>query len=364
MNILEKASLWLFNSFQEKIKDDFNIDELELKQIRRLQLFAIAISAFLGAVFIMAYYIPVHVFNAFFEVRLLKFSIFGFAIQVYWAKQIHSIVLTFLELYLLGFLSVFTIQRLGYILDFPNKEAHSYELHKNNLKLISLEKKQKQELELGLDPYYGMSKFALYFRLIFARLKAALSNFILKFILQRFGSRYLLKIFIDLAAMPVYAFWNAWATHKLFLRAKYYIFSVQLTEEVSKKIIAHKDDELLKAELENLLAFVVVLKRDFSEINHYYSTRMVETIGIQIQKLPPSFEITKHSATEQMESLALLFATGVILDGQISSRERRYIKSVIHKLDNPPKILVDIESYLTAYRNGTAVGYLRENGYL
>lgn len=120
----------------------------------------------------------------------------------------------------------------------------------------------------------------------------------------------------------------------------------------------------MKSELENLLAFVVVLKRDFSEINHYYSTRMIETIGIQIQKLPPNFEITKHSEMEQMETLALLFATGVILDGQISSRERRYIKSVINKLENPPKILIDIESYLNAYRNGTAISYLRENGYL
>jgi hypothetical protein len=364
MIFLDKISEWLFDSFQGKIREHFTIEEKELRQINRLQVFTIGLSAFFGALFILLYYLPVHLFADFFNSFVLEVSFMGFEFSFFWLKQLDSFFLTFLELYFLGLLSVFAIQRMGYILDFPSKEQHGFDLHRQNLKLISLEKKQKQELELGLNPYYGMSKFYLFIMLAFARLKAALSNFILKFILQRFGSRYILKIFIDLASMPVYAFWNAWATYRLFLRAKYYIFSVQLTEVITAKISENKDDALLKSELEGLLSFIVMLKRDFSEINHYFSSRMLEAIGAEITTAVPHFELKKHAENTELNQLILLFATGIILDGAISTRERKYIKSVVRQLDNPPLILLEIDAYLLAYRKGMAVSFLQEKGLL
>lgn len=364
MIFLDKISEWLFDSFQGKIREEFTIEAKELRQINQLQAITVGFSAFFGALFILLYYLPVHLFEDFFNSFMIEVSFLGFEFSFFWLKQLDSFLLTFLELYVLGLLSVFAIQRMGFILDFPSKELHGFELHRQNLKLISLQKKQKQELELGLNPYYGMSKFYLFIMLAFARLKAALSNFLLKFILQRFGSRYLLKIFIDLAAMPIYAFWNAWATHRLFMRAKYYIFSVQLTEAISTKISENKGDTLLKSELERLLSFIVMLKRDFSEINHYFSSRMLEAIGAEITTAEPHFELKKHAENTELNQLILLFATGIILDGTISARERKYIKSVVRQLDNPPLILLEIEAYLLAYRKGMAVAFLTEKGFL
>jgi hypothetical protein len=364
MIFLDKISDWLFDSFQGKIREDITIDEKEIQQLLRLQVLTLGLSAFFGALFILLYYLPVHLYEAFFNAFVIEVSFLGFEFSFFWLKQLDSFLLTFLELYVLGLLSVYAIQRMGFILDFPSKEIHGFELHRQNLKLISLQKKQKKELELGLNPYYGMSKFYLFIMLAFARLQAVLSNFILKFILQRFGSRYLLKIFIDLAAMPVYAFWNAWATYRLFMRAKYYIFSVQLTEAITTKISENQGDALMKSELERLLSFIVMLKRDFSEINHYFSSRMLEAIGAEITTAEPHFELKKHAENTELNQLILLFATGIILDGTISARERKYIKSVVRQLDNPPLILLEIEAYLLAYRKGRAVAFLTEKGFL
>ncbi|MFM7596120.1 MAG: LBF_2804 family protein [Flavobacteriales bacterium] len=364
MIFLDKISEWLFDSFQGEIKGDITIDEKEIQQLNRLQVITLGLAAFIGALFILLYYLPVYLYEGFFNSFVIEVSFLGFEFSFFWLKQLDSFLLTFWELYVLGLLSVYAIQRMGFILDFPSKEIRGFELHRQNLKLISLQKKQKRELELGLNPYYGMSKFYLYIMLVFAQLQAVLSNYILKFILQRFGSRYLLKIFIDLAAMPVYAFWNAWATHRLLLRAKYYIFSVQLTEAITQKISENKEDALLKSELDKLLSFIVVLKRDFSEINHYFSARMLEAIGAEITTSEPRFELKNHAENTEMNQLVLLFATGIILDGTISARERKYIKSALRQLEHPPLILLEIEDYLEAYRKGLAVAFLTEKGYL
>jgi hypothetical protein len=107
-----------------------------------------------------------------------------------------------------------------------------------------------------------------------------------------------------------------------------------------------------------------MLKRDFSEINHYFSSRMLEAIGAEITTAAPNFELKKHAENTELNQLVLLFATGIILDGAISARERKYIKSVVRQLDNPPVILSEIDAYLFAYRKGMAVSFLQEKGLL
>jgi hypothetical protein len=267
----------------------------------------------------------------------------------------------------LGVLNIYVVNKLAWLLGFPNKSNAGFNLHRENLKLISLDKKQKKELELGLNPFMGMSKFGLYAYLLIVRFKAMLSNVILKLVLQRFGSRFLLKVFIDLAAMPIYAFWNGFAAAKLFNRARYYMLSTELTELVAQAAEA-SDNPLVAKELKGLLNYIVVLKRDFSEINYFYSTRLLEDVNHQEQvadRLSTDIldELTSLDKAS-VDLITLIFTTGIILDGNISRRERLKLKELATALKDNQNILNRVNDYLNAYKKGRGVQFLKAEGFI
>ncbi len=363
----QRISERLFRRFQEKKPVSTALDESNLKAVKRLYWFSICSSGFIGAFIILAYYLPLYLFDSFFDGYVLIVRLFGTELKVFWIKELDNMMLTLLELFVLGILNIYVINKLAWLLGFPSKNSAGFNLHSENLLLISLEKKQKKELELGLNPFMGMSKISLYFYLLIVRFKAMLSNVLLKLFLQRFGSRFLLKVFIDLAAMPIYAFWNGFAAAKLFNRARYYMLSTELTE-----LVAHSAEEsnnpVVAKELKGILNYIVVLKRDFSEINYFFSTRLLEDINHHEL-------VTNELGTEILDELAsldkasvdlitLIFATGIILDGNISRRERLKIRELGSALNDKHNILNRVDDYLKAYKKGRGVQFLKTEGFV
>ena len=363
----QRISERLFRRFQEKNPGLNALDESNLKAIQRLYWFSICTSGIIGAFIVLSYYLPLYLFERFFDGYVLNLTLFGTEMTVFWVKELDNMILTFFELYVLGVLNIYVVNKLAWLLGFPNKSNAGFNLHRENLKLISLDKKQKKELELGLNPFMGMSKFGLYAYLLIVRFKAMLSNVILKLVLQRFGSRFLLKVFIDLAAMPIYAFWNGFAAAKLFNRARYYMLSTALTE-----LVAHSAEEsnnpVVAKELKGLLNYIVVLKRDFSEINYFFSTRLLEDINHhELVTNELSTEILDELASldkASVDLITLIFATGIILDGNISRRERLKLKELATALKDNQNILNRVNDYLNAYKKGRGVQFLKAEGFI
>ena len=363
----QRISERLFRQFQEKKPVSTALDVSNLKAIQRLYWFSICVSGFIGAFIILSYYLPLYLFDSFFDGYVLNVTLFGSELKIFWVKELDNIVLTLLELYVLGVLNIYVINKLAWLLGFPSKNTAGYKLHSENLLLISLEKKQKKELELGLNPFMGMSKFSLYFYLLLVRFKAMLSNVLLKLFLQRFGSRFLLKVFIDLAAMPIYAFWNGFAAAKLFNRARYYMLSTELTELVAHSAEESKNPVVAK-ELKGLLNYIVVLKRDFSEINYFFSTRLLEDINHhELVTNELSTDILDELASldkASVDLITLIFATGIILDGNISRRERLKLRELASALNDKHNILNRVDDYLKAYKKGRGVHFLKTEGFV
>jgi hypothetical protein len=363
----QRISERLFRRFQEKKPVSTSLDQSDLNAVQRLYWFSICISGFIGAFIILSYYLPLYLFDSFFKGYALNLTLFGTELKVFWVKELDNIMLTLLELYVLGVLNIYVINKLAWLLGFPDKNTAGFKLHSENLLLISLEKKQKKELELGLNPFMGMSKFGLYAYLLIVRFKAMLSNVLLKVVLQRFGSRFLLKVFIDLAAMPIYAFWNGFAAAKLFNRARYYMLSTELTELVAHASEASNNPVVAK-ELKGLLNYIVVLKRDFSEINYFFSTRLLEDINHQelVTDTLRTDILDELSSLDKatVDLITLIFATGIILDGNISRRERLKLKELATALNDNQNILNRVDDYLKAYKKGRGVQFLQSEGFI
>lgn len=358
-----------FDKYQKNKDHDRHIDRTELKKIRRSYAISLIFSGLIGAVFVILFYLPIHYFQDFFHQHVIEISLWDFSFDLYWLKELDNILLTISEIVLLGILNVHMINKLAGYLDFPPNGSAQFDLHRSNIIRISLDKKQKGEKDLGLNPFAGMSKMRLFIFLLIVKIKATLSNFLIKFLLQRFASRYLLKIFIDLAGTPVYAFWNAYATSFLFKKAKYYIFSVEITEAITRKIQESSDQkELLRKSLDGLLAYVVALKRDFSEINYFFSSQLIDAAEMEFtneeKKLLDLNTIQKELKHSETETLMLVFVTGLILDGSISRREKKHIKRLISDYRFESKIILNINNYLKEYKQGNGVNYLKSLGYL
>jgi hypothetical protein len=261
------------------------------------------------------------------------------------------------------------IQRLAMVLDFPSMQSKHYQLHLQNIQKLSLEVKQKKEAELGLDPFLGLSRVQLYVYLLISRFKAMFSNMLIKFLLQRFASRYLLKTVIDMVGAPIYAFWNAYATAKLFKDSKYYIFSVEITDMLAEKLQNEQQiKEEISREIQHLLVSVVALKRDYSEINHYFSSRLLESLQISMHeneyRTLSMHKLLEESDPKTVQWVSLLFATGIILDGKISRRERKSLRDITQDLNFKEDALTHIDEYLSAYRRGQGVAFIQLKGWI
>jgi hypothetical protein len=340
--------------------------DLEINALYRNSLF---ISGFLGVVFVLFYYLPIYRFPEFFNQVYHTPEIGGYRIAIRWIRDLDNLILTFIELYLLSILSMIMVNRLCQLYDFPPIANQNYELHKQNVLALSLEKRHKKELELGLNPYEGLPRSLVLGYLAINRIKGILSSLMVRMVLQRFFGRSLLKFFIDMTGIPIYAFWNAYSTAQVFKKTKYYILSVQLTDYLTERL---QKDAILQAsirgKLEEILGTIVLLKRDFSPINHYFAHRLIQSSNhpweIQETRGLKKSDLEGVSNPTELHLIGLIIATGFILDGKISRSERRKIQELHELLGCDLKIFLNIDEYLIAYRKGKATTFLVEHSFI
>jgi hypothetical protein len=65
-----------------------------------------------------------------------------------------------------------------------------------------------------------------------------------------------------------------------------------------------------------------------------------------------------------VDLITLIFATGIILDGNISRRERLKLKELATALNDNQNILNRVDDYLKAYKKGRGVQFLQSEGFI
>lgn len=364
----KKISRSLYNKYLGIREIDTRISVRELQEIKKLEFQFLAISALIGVVFVLGFYIPIYVFPQFFNGQVIEVNFFGIEIQIRWVREFANLFLTYIELYFLSIAGIFMIQKLAAVLDFPAINSKHYELHQRNIELLCLERKQKKEKEIGLDPFKGLSSVQLLFMIFISRFKAILSNLLIRFLLQRFAGRYVFKAMIDMVGIPVYAFWNAFTMKKLFNDAKFYILSVELTDFLAEKLefeveVKHE----LSKKIHEILKSVVRLKREYSYVNYYFSSRMLESLKVEIETSNEDTVtelLTHHSNPRVLQFIHLVFTTGIILDGKISRQERKYILNFNRISTFKESPLNSITPFLKAYQDGRGIEYIKQQRWI
>lgn len=314
----------------------------EQAQIRQLYRKALLIAAGLGVTGVLLLYIPGILFPDSYlsqtahttNIALPFLGAIPFSIYF----TIYGIILAVIEILALMYLNLWVVKRIALICQFPNFNSQDYERHIKILFDVSLEKRDKGLLKFGINPVAGLSKFNLMLYSTLNILKATLSNLFVKVLLSRVLGRFAIRAFIDLVGVPIFAFWNMYATHRVIREAKVRIMAPNLIKAISRQIYKEFEEDVhFRNILYDILQFIATAKRNF----HHNHLLLVEALHYYFQfdykdqKFTNEAELleeVKALPQNVQEGLAKLLAFGMLIDGKLSRRESRYLNDLKEEL--------------------------------
>jgi len=307
------------------------LNEDEITAIKKRENIAITTSAIIGALGVILLYVPYYLLPQWFQP--IPFTLMGKTFQVPVAFILYSVLLVAIEILLLTFLNIWCAHEIAVSTGFLNYE-NKRQPEKHNLLLdIGLEKKNKKVLSYGIDPLMGVNRKALIAWNLLFILKAALTNFLFRFFIQRVMGRYLIRAIQDFAGIPIFAFWNAYGTRTILKEARVIIMGQNLIELLMNRIKyagGIPDDK--KSIISDTMQYIAVSKRDFHQ-NHFLLTHnLFEFFGIEERK---GHWDEKNYLSELKEAdpairnqCLFIILLGDLLDGKISTRERVKLKNL------------------------------------
>ncbi|MCA6363674.1 MAG: hypothetical protein IM638_11610 [Bacteroidetes bacterium] len=303
----------------------FLLSEEEQESLHKLERITLWISALTGAVMVLVLYIPQYALPAWFAEKTytLPFADFSFALSI--PSLVYGIVLVYVEILILTALHLYCAHeiavRTGLFTDAQSKQAHSL----NELVRIGMEKKDKSLSLYGLDPFQGLSRGAVFLRNVVFTLKATLSNLLIKLLVRRLFGRYVMRAVLDLLGIPIFAFWNAWASRRVLREARVVIMGEHLLNTLAAKLQGQVDP-LYHSLVYDALQFVAISKRDYHSNHSRLAALILNRYGIERRSkhvLDKEYVSRFKQAPESVQELCLLvIVLGMIIDGHLSVREK------------------------------------------
>lgn len=213
---------WLVKFFSKSFAQaDDRVDLLnksEFRALNKLKFWITMLSALLGAIMVPVLIYPVIWFNSSFQVWNFNFSLQGDNIEVSTLEIAYGVFLVVIEVYLLSIIHLIAAHRMAAICGFDKFQCERNTGINDKLNRVISDDDNTLTGQVGFNPYLGINKRLVVLVNFLLVLKAAVSNWVLKFVLRRFVGRYVIKEWIELAGMPVYALWNGIATYRLLNR--------------------------------------------------------------------------------------------------------------------------------------------------
>jgi hypothetical protein len=343
---------------------DFSINSQELKEIQFIYRSTMLISGSIGALIILIYYIPIHGAPDFFNYWILKINLFGYKFDFALLPALYNILLLIIELSILGIIHIYAVRKLIILTQFPDPKSNDYSFHFSEMIDLTLGNTKSSEKLLGLNPYYGLPKFYIAGIFIFNMTKAFLSNVIIKSVFNKLLGRYILRIYTDLLGMPVFFFWNAYATRSIYMKAKYYIFGQRMVyfcvQHFGNK---YKDNLLFKDQIYEILSQISIHKRSFNKTHYFYSNKLFKQFEIDvISDFKPNYtfkSIINELSEEMAQDVITLFVVGIVIDGDINRREKNTLNFITSEANYNIPAVDKHKELLKAFRRGDGLDFLQ-----
>jgi hypothetical protein len=221
---------------------------------------------------------------------------------------------------------------------------------------VGLEKEDKSATSYGLDPLQGASKGTLFLFLLFSRLKATISNFVAKIIFRRILGSYALRTVIDMVGIPVFAFWNAYASYIVIQETKVRIMAPNLIRQLCKNLTDQfKYSPAFTAQLYDTLQFIAISKRRYHHNHFLLAKNLFVAFAIPIKSdhvLDSNYlENLKSLDSEVKNGIIKVLMMGFVIDGNISIKEKAMIDS-LHKEGVIPYDVEKVKKWIVSFVKG------------
>lgn len=327
---LRSSRNWEEQTTQEQRYHILNAEEQHaIGRVERKALFWAAAYGVLG---VLVLYLPYYFFPGLFPRSTFYIGEEAFTLGLVF--MVYGFVLVAIELAALSLLNLWAVHRIADICQFPPPKDPRYEEYLEALFIVGMEKQSKKLLHFGINPLAGISKVQLMLYTALFLFKATISNLLLKIIVRRLSGRLVIRVYVDLIGIPVFAFWNAYATALVVKEAKVRIMAPTLIQEMSHYLQQYvSPEEDFRKLIYNTLQMVAIFKRNF-HYNHYL---LANTLIVDFQVAKEQYQtLDKISFLMQLrklegsakEGFAKLFVFGILIDGHISLQEARVLRQL------------------------------------
>lgn len=312
--------------------EPYVLNPVESRVIRRTKIVTLFMAALLGIAGVLFLYWPQYLWPDLFASNTVQ--LFGESYELPIVTTLYGILLVYAEVNLLIALNLRGVKAIMQVCQFPRAHDAQYDRHLQALADAALEKTNRGILRFGIDPYLNLPRWGLSLFFLINIGKAVFSNLILKFFLKRFIGRYALRQMTDLAGMPIYAIWNAWASWQVLHEAQVRVMAPTTIREFVHELYDEwgKNDEFRPLILE-ALQYVAILKRQYNYAHFLLTETLMDRFGLRIDSaLTGNFpERVLQAPPAVRQSLERLIVFGVLVDGKLSWLEKRRLRELRNK---------------------------------
>jgi len=307
--------------------EPYVLSALESRVIRRTKTATLIVAAFLGILGVLLLYLPQQIWPAFFSDTSVIIN--GIIYQLPLITILYGILLVYIEVNLLLAINRWGVKLIMHVCQFPRNHDAQYDRHLRALANAALEDSNKGIIRFGIDPYLHLPRWGVTVFLLFNLAKAALSELAIKTMLTQVAGQYVFRQMTDFVGAPFYAFWNAWASWRVFHEAQTRIMAPTTIREFVSELHDEwgKDDQFRSLILETL-HYTGILKRQYNYANFLLTETLTDRFTLKTTDTLTGHFAERLAASPATVRLSIerLLIFGVIIDGKLSWADRKRLK--------------------------------------
>lgn len=340
-----KKGFWAKFAYKELSRIDkaqegdelFLLNEEEIKALKKIRINTFLKVGSAGALGVLVLFVPYYIFGeSLFPMNHILIPVYDNYVDIEISFLIYSLFLVLIEIWFLTYVNIKAVAKICRACGYPNASDKNYENNINALISVGLEKKQKQLESIGINPYEGLSPTGVVIFQVILRLKATVSGILFKLLVKKALGRYAMRAVIDLAGIPIYAFWNIWGSRTVMNEARVRVMAPPLIRRCSEGLYEEQKNnpEFINA-IYDTLQLISESKRSFHYNHFLLSVTLLERFGIEIKEEPPYnddfLEEIPGYSEQTRDAIQKLFVFGIMIDGALSRREKKAIRFLKEK---------------------------------
>jgi len=332
----DKAAYDYFINFAKKQECGKSLSsEDKISKIKKIRRKVLAISALYGALGVIVLYVPQYIFPDLFKLDDIKVPYTDFTFKASINELIYGVFLVAVEIWLLTMTDIRSVGKIASVYGFPPDEEKdvNHEEDATELVYISLGKDNGKLKEIGINPYRGTSKAGVFLIILVFRAKAVLSKFVFQFILKRTLGRLAVRSVIDMAGIPIYAFWNAYASAVVIRKASMRMRAHELMHETGKWFNNRfQNNEEFKDLLYDTFEYIAFVKKSFHPTDYLFAKYFLSLFKIQPEihhEISTDFIDRVASSPDKIKkAIGKLLIIGFLMDGKLGRLEIAALKEL------------------------------------